>query len=562
MSCKDGEEMTIELIIENHDFKKGEFDSIETRFIKDYPVLYILYNKTKAYIGQTVNVRRRMADHLKNSERKGLQNSLLIGHEKFNQSATYNIETMLINHFLADGKFTLQNKSQLNSTQTLHNYYQKSYYNDHVFQEIWQELLGLDLAVHSSDVIQNRDVYKLSPFHELSPGQLEVKEKIIDFCKKNLKRLGDDEHKVFFIEGDAGTGKSVVLSSLYNSLCNMSAKGGDLEGANNYLLVNHSEVLKTYQTMSKSLPNMKKKNILKPTSFVNQVDNEKIAKADITLIDEAHLLLTSKDSYNNFNFENQLETIIERSKVTVIIFDPRQVLKIKSYWNQTKMTDIVSKYDHEILKLTDQFRMRASDDIVNWIDHFVNKKILPIPSSTDDYQFKIVSSPKELKETISSLDNEDKLSRIVSTFDYLHKKDGKKYSVDKGGVDLPWNIVSDGKVWAEDDITVNEVGSIYTVQGFDLNYVGVILGPSVSYDEKKDQLMIDHFKYQDKGAFTIPSGFDKNLVEQAKEEIILNSINILMKRGIKGLFIYATDVRLRDKLLQISKNRNEKKSKK
>ena len=70
---------------------------------------------------------------------------------------------------------------------------------------------------------------------------------------------------------------------------------------------------------------MKKKDIMKPTSFINSVDKEKITKSDITLVDEAHLLLTSRDAYNGFYYENQLEEIIKRSKITIVIFDPKQV---------------------------------------------------------------------------------------------------------------------------------------------------------------------------------------------------------------------------------------------
>lgn len=97
------------------------------------------------------------------------------------------------------------------------------------------------------------------------------------------------------------------------------------------------------------------------------------------------------------------------------------------------------------------------------------------------------------------------------------------------------------KLYEEKPETIHETGSIYTIQGFDLNYVGVILGPSVQYEPTKNQLIID------KGAYT--GAKDLINVEEAKEKIILNSINILMKRGIKGLYIYASDEALRKKLL-------------
>ncbi|MEL3971123.1 hypothetical protein AAEO50_02430 [Rossellomorea oryzaecorticis] len=63
----------------------------------------------------------------------------MIDHEKFNQSATYYIESNLINFFIADNRYHLQNVRQTNSRE-MHNYYEKPFYNEEVFQEIWEKL--------------------------------------------------------------------------------------------------------------------------------------------------------------------------------------------------------------------------------------------------------------------------------------------------------------------------------------------------------------------------------------------------------------------------------------
>ena len=116
---------------------------------------------------------------------------------------------------------------------------------------------------------------------------------------------------------------------------------------------------------------------------------------------------------------------------------------------------------------------------------------------------------------------------------------------------MPWNRTYEKSTWAETPETINEVGSIYTVQGFDLNYVGVILGPSVSYDEENDEVYIITKNYKDSEAFRSSSrGTPHYQLSKAKEDIILNSINILMKRGIRGLYIYASDEKLRQALLK------------
>lgn len=255
-----------------------------------------------------------MKQHLKNSKRKSLKKVLLIGHEKFNQSATYNIETNLINHFIGDEKFQLQNVSQTRQVY-MHQYYEKNFYDETIFEALWEELRSRNLANNSIDTIRNKDIYKLSPFKELTDRQLAVKLDILEYCKRNISNTG--RQKVFIIEGEAGTGKSVVMASLYNTLQDYTKSDESFKNTDNYLLVNHPEMLKTYQAMADGLPNLKKNHMLKPTTFINRVDKDKL-QPDVVIVDEAHLLLTKKDSYNNFNFDNQLEEIIKRAKIAIL----------------------------------------------------------------------------------------------------------------------------------------------------------------------------------------------------------------------------------------------------
>ncbi|MBM9833565.1 DUF2075 domain-containing protein, partial [Enterococcus faecalis] len=105
-----------------------------------------------------------------------------------------------------------------------------------------------------------------------------------------------------------------------------------------------------------------------------KTDNQKL-HPDIVIVDEAHLLLTKKDSYNSFHYENQLEEIIKRAKITICIFDPKQVLKIKSYWDQDKLYQFQKRYNASRFQLKDQLRMRSSPQIIQWIDDIVEKRV-------------------------------------------------------------------------------------------------------------------------------------------------------------------------------------------
>ncbi|MEC1505446.1 DUF2075 domain-containing protein [Bacillus haynesii] len=543
-----------ELVFEKREFTPDHVNVVKAMHINNYPIVYILYNEKKkptVYIGQTVQAARRLKNHIDNEKRKSLNRFILIGHEKFHQSATYNIESNLINYFIADNRYQLLNVSQTRSRE-MHNYYQKPFYNEEIFQVIWEKLREEKIVGDSLENLRNKDIYKLSPYKELSPQQLDIKNKILDFCKERIQKEGNH---VIVIEGDAGTGKSVLLSSLFNTIQDLAKdENSFLYETDNYLLVNHSEMLKTYKSIANSLPNLKKKSLMKPTPFINE-KTKTGATADIVLVDEAHLLLTKEDSYNNFRYQNQLDEIIKRSKITVVIFDPKQVLKIKSYWNDRLLEEIINQYDAKTVKLTDQMRMNANPETMKWIDSFVEKKVLPLPIEGSSFELKIFEDAAAFKTAIERKNSEDGLSRIVSTFDYLHKKDKKTYIVDEEGINMPWNSTQDKVTWAENPNSIKEVGSIYTVQGFDLNYVGVVLGPSVSYDEEKDELVIDTSKYKDTGAFVSRTDLSPEQNEQIKEQIILNSINVLMKRGIHGLYIYATDPKLRKRLLELERGK-------
>lgn len=527
-------------------FKKGE--TIETMFtlnvntgfkLFDYPVNYLLFNDKSMYVGESTQIKVRINDHLSNPKRSQFNEMIVLFENQFHQSATFNIETNLINYLLADGKYVLQNRSQIKQ-KTSHNYYNKNLYDKEIFSEIWDYLRTEKIAHNSLENLRNTDVFKLSPFKELSEEQISLKQDIIDFIKENIE---NDEPSALFIEGEAGTGKSVLLSSLINLIQELSKDKNDkIYGyKNNYLLVNHGEMIKTYKKIAKNLPNLLAKNFEKPTVYINRMKKND-SKSDIVLVDEAHLLLSQSDNYNNYRGENHLVDIINSAKISIFVFDSNQVLKVKSYWSDKDLLPIKKNYNYKTLYLETQLRMQADSYIIDWIDSFVKKRIYPIPFDPN-YDIRIYDDIHQMYDDIKEKNSKFGLSRMVSTFDYLHKKDGKDYYVEFDDFKLPWNRAVANDTWAEKVDSINEVGSIYTVQGFDLNYVGVILGPSVKYDKVKNELCIDSSLYKDTGAFAGSAQLQNG--ERIKEEIILNSINVLMKRGVRGLYIYAVDEGLR-----------------
>jgi len=167
----------------------------------NYPVIYVLNSNKEAYIGETIYFKNRMKAHIKT--RKNIDHINLIKHNEFNRSATFHLETKLINYFIGDEKYILQNKSKTSSDFT-HNYFNKQYYDKQLFKEIWEKLYKQKLVNNELHVIENKDIFKLSPFKELSLEQLELKEKVLNFCEKRVKEETTTYGSLLVIEGEAG----------------------------------------------------------------------------------------------------------------------------------------------------------------------------------------------------------------------------------------------------------------------------------------------------------------------------------------------------------------------
>lgn len=393
----------------------------------------------------------------------------------------------------------------------------------------------------------NSSRYKLSPLKKLSSEQSELKQKLVAYCRAHVR---EDTPALFMIRGRAGTGKSVMLSAVFNEIQHLSRSGNPDDPVfhtDNRLIVNHAEMFKLYKEISEDLPDVRKKDIDRPTPFINGLDR-KGRMADIVLIDEAHLLLTKRDPYNRFNQENQLLEIIRRSRVVILVFDDRQVLKMKSYWNEAGLQNLIAGYPCEDHQLTHQFRIHAEPDVAKWITGFVKKKLLPLPKK-QRFDFRIFDDAGDMYQLIKEKNSACGLSRMIATYDYPYSLDGQDHFIHEKNFTLRWDRSkpNEQQPWAERPETLDEVGSVYTIQGFDLNYAGVILGPSVTYDERSGRIAIDTKKYEDQAAFTRRA--DVARPEAVKEQIILNSINVLMTRGMRGLYIYASNPQLRKQLL-------------
>lgn len=403
--------------------------------------------------------------------------------------------------------------------------------------------------------LTNEATEKLSPFKDLTSEQERLVNSIIKFAAKHIK---EDFPAIYTIYGDAGTGKSVVLSNLFERIQKAARQDSHSPffKTKNYFLVNHPEILKVYREIAGPIKELYKKDFTRPTSLINQLDKRQ-EKIDIAVIDEAHLLLSKADHYNNFYHDNQLVEIIKRAKVVILVFDQYQVLRMKSLWTPKRLEKITHQYPHQDYYLHHQFRMTASDNLIDWFNYFTDQfELTPFPTdSQQNYDFRVYDDAEEMRQAIVKRNNEVGLSRILSTSGYPSTLDGGKHYIKEGRFSLPWDQYNYTVTpWAELPQTINEVGSIYTCQGFDLNYTGIIIGPPISQIPGTQKLQINLDKYTDSEAFKKRDDLtDPKEIKALEERMIMNSLNVLFKRGVYGTYIYAHDPLLRSSLVQLFK---------
>lgn len=535
----------------------------ERRYLLEYPTVYVLNSGQKkksdskydVYVGEANSITHRTKQHLQakeNDKVNGIEaaNMYVIGDEFFNKSMTLDIENRLIDHFMGNDSIL-----SLNGRGNEQGSYYDSTVTQEIFENIWNQLhKDNENLVPSLSVITSSAVFKASPFKTLSTEQRDAKNMILESVVDKLH--SNETGQLILVSGGAGTGKTVLLSTLFYELSTRSfAKTAGLsEALSSYLVVNHDEQVTVYEQVAKKLGigQGREHVVTKPTKWLNAFqDSEQLA--DVVLIDEAHLLWTQgKQAYRG---KNQLDDILKKSKVVIAIFDERQILRSEQHLTHEQVERLMNRANEKI-ELKHQFRIDANDATVDWIESFVQGEIKAIPED-DSYELKIFDNVSEMYTAIKERNNDsDKgLARMLATFDWPFKEKGaptngdKYWMVKTDGVGLPWNLQTatpadkrrnKGLSWAEADYSINEVGSTYTIQGFDLNYAGLIIGPSVVY--RDGRVAFDPTASQNKSAIKRRDGIDYGI------EHLQNELNVLIKRGVHGLFIYAVDDELRKAL--------------
>lgn len=572
----------------NTKYKRFSFDNEGAEKIKttldkgqNWPIVYILNGEKEAYVGETNNAYKRIGQHLENKRRSVMNNVLLLINDSFNKSATLDIENKLIQFMHADGKFELQNENAGQSVQ--HNYYQRGLY-EQCFQDIWNELKRKKLANKTLYEIKNSEIFKYSPYKELTDDQFTCVESLLKMTGTALEKGLD---KKLVIQGGAGTGKTVLAVYFIKCLVDILARNTNFEDLDEVLpedspilqsaqlvkvIQDHKDLKIAFVVPTPSFRETVKKIFkvtkgLKPSMVIGPNDISK-KDYDIVIVDEAHRLQRRQDLVNYGAYDKvcdslglshsstQLDWIAAKKRyVTVIFYDPKQRVKTTDMLDES-FDSFLSEAD--VITLGTQLRIQGGNEYIEFINKLLSNQHATYES--DKYDLFVFDNYGEMEQAIKTQNKKNEgLCRIVAGISYPYstkmrdKVAKKKLDVDVDGDGKylrMWNLGFNDPTFITDEEHKDEIGCVYTCQGYDLNYAGVILGPDIFYNKETKQIDIRIEKCTDRKAKV--KGHD----EETKKNI-LHQYLVLLTRGIYGTYIYAVDKDLRDYLNECIKTKKE-----
>lgn len=345
-----------------------------------------------------------------------------------------------------------------------------------------------------------------------------------------------NEKTVIIIKGGPGTGKSVVAVNLLSSLLG--------KNLNTIFVAPNSSFRDTLvKRLTKDHQATRMKSLFKGSSgFYESQTNE----FDVLIVDEAHRL-KSRGAFMYQGY-NQVKDVVNAAQVSVFFIDDDQSIRPEDIGSVAEIKNVAEKHSavvHE-MELSAQFRCAGADGYVNWLNDVLQIKGTANHDGWEsgDFDFKIVDDPNDLRRMINDRASESHSARLLAGYAWRWTQAGNGNSdaqvddveIPEFDFSMPWNSRKVGTTWAIDESGINQVGCIHTSQGLEFDYVGVIIGDDLSFDESTFSFDTDQSKYMDANG---KRGLKNDPAELNR--LVRNIYKVLMTRGMKGCYVYFTD---------------------
>lgn len=362
---------------------------------------------------------------------------------------------------------------------------------------------------------------------------------VFETAKKLAQNSSENNKNVLIVEGGPGTGKSVVAINLLVQLI----KTGQFA---QYVTKTSAPRDVYFEKLSRDKKKIELKQLFVGSgSFMQTPANS----FNTLIIDEAHRLTEKTGFYRMGN--NQVEEILDAAHCSIFFIDENQRVSLEDYGEIAVIEEFANKKGINVhrLALESQFRCNGSDGYLAWLDNTLQiRETANTTLDGLDYDFRVMDSPDQLRDLIYEKNKINNKARIVAGYcwPWASKKKSEAFDIifDEYDFKMRWNMTAYGGAWIIDPNSVTEIGCIHTAQGLEADYIGVIIGNDLLV---RDGEVLVQPTARDKDDRTI-LGYKKLLKEnpiEGKElikAIIKNTYRTLMTRGMKGCYIYCTDV--------------------
>lgn len=542
----------------------GGMPALHPRFT-NWPVVYTIDNGRDIYVGESQDVSKRMRQHLANPEKRRLRAVRVVIDETFNRSVCHDLESTLIRWLSGDEKFAVMNR---NDGITDADYYRREEYQ-RTFRDVFDALRADGVFERTIPQIENSDLFKLSPFKALSTEQAVAVEAIVEGLAADLEQ---GHRSLSIVQGDPGTGKTIVGIYLMKLLRDIGqhrdAEDPDpdslfseffVEGTRELfrdlrigLVVPQQSLRRSIQKVFAKTPALHETQVLSP--FDVGASEE---RWDVLVVDEAHRLsqlaaqahgtLTKKFKEISTRLfgepldetKTQLDWIRAQADHAILLLDTAQSVRPADI-GPAAFAEVIeaARAEHRHYPLASQMRVAGGNDYIEFVRRFLSDDP---PSAIPDfggYDFRIFTDLEQMVAAIRERDREAGLSRLVAGYawDWRSRTDPDAYDIEIGDVRLRWN--SRPVDWINSPKAGEEVGSIHTVQGYDLNYAGVIIGGDLRRDPRTGRLHVDRANYRDLAGKRNNPMRGQVTTDDDLLRYITNIYAVLMTRGMRGTYVH------------------------
>lgn len=373
---------------------------------------------------------------------------------------------------------------------------------------------------------------------------------VYEYAIKNaIDTIANNDKNVMIVRGGPGTGKSVLAVNLLVELNNRNMTC--------FYVTKNAAPRSVYATKLRGEYTQSYINHLfqGSGSFIDEERN----KLDCLVVDEAHRLNEKSGLFQNKG-ENQVKEIINAAKFSIFFIDENQKVTLKDIGSE----DLIKKFANELgagiytFDLDSQFRCNGSDGYLAWIDRTLEiRDTANFDIDGFDYDFKVFDDPNEMRKAIEEKNNINNKSRIVAGYCWEWPTGNTRKDTNYHEIEIPeynfgisWNLDS-GEDFAIGSTSVNEAGCIHTVQGLEFDYVGVIIGDDLRYEN--GHIVTDYTKRAKsdnslRGINKIAKEQGQEVANKIADNIIKNTYRTLMTRGMKGCYVYCTNKELKEYL--------------